>query len=78
MPLASSTMIAMTRATLEPFAPSAIRTVNAPADHAPRYGTYAATKLMITIAPIWGRPRTQAPRPITTALKTATAVTPTK
>ena len=38
MPLASSTTTAMTIAVEEPCDPSAISTVNAPADHAPRYG----------------------------------------
>ncbi len=76
--MASRTTIAIVTAAVAPSAPSATSTVKAPADQAPRYGMYAATKLMITIAPISGRPRTTAPRPITTALKTATAVTPAK
>ena len=71
-------MTAMISAVVEPCDPSAIRTVNAPADQAPRYGMYAAAKLTSAIAPACPTPSTSAPRPITMALNAATAVTPVK
>ena len=77
-PLASSWMMIMPTAASVPAPPSATSTENAPADHAPRYGMYAARNVTMAMVAASGTPSSTAPIPTTTALNAATIVTPKK
>jgi hypothetical protein len=71
-------MTIMPTAASVPAPPSATSTLNAPALHAPTYGTYAAMNVTAAIVPASGIPNSSAPTPTTTALNAATIVTPKK